>query len=265
MVTEDVRFKEHSGIDLKSLLRAASGVLTGQFKGGGSTLTMQLAENLYKTSTANRGSLYNIRIAGSIVTKLKEYIIAVKLEQAYTKEEILAMYLNTVPFGSNSFGIKVAAKTFFNKLPSQLTYKEAAVLVGSINAPTRFNPVYNPDNAMAKRTEVLYNLYQYNIIDRATFDSLKVEPFGLNYKVDNQNEGLATYFRSVIRNFLLSWTRENGYDLYDDGLKIYTTIDSRLQAYAEAAHGRIHGHTPGLFYRTFGRRYAMDRSGWRSN
>ncbi len=235
MVTEDVRFKEHSGIDLKSLLRAASGVLTAQFKGGGSTLTMQLAENLYKTSTANRGSLYDIRIAGSIVTKLKEYIIAVKLEQAYTKEEILAMYLNTVPFGSNSFGIKVAAKTFFNKLPSQLTYKEAAVLVGSINAPTRFNPVYNPDNAMAKRTEVLYNLFQYDIIDRETFDSLNAEPFGLNYRVDNQNEGLATYFRSVIKNFLLNWTRENGYDLYDDGLKIYTTIDSRLQAYAEAA------------------------------
>ena len=235
MVTEDLRFKEHSGIDLKSLLRAASGVLTGRFKGGGSTLTMQLAENLYNTSTANRGSLYSLPYAGSIITKLKEYIISVKLEQAYTKEEIMAMYLNTIPFGSNSFGIKVAAKTFFNKLPSQLTYKEAAVLVGSINAPTRFNPVYNPDNAMAKRTEVLYNLYKFDIIDRATYDSLKVEPFGLNYKVDNQNEGLATYFRSVIRNFLLSWTKENGYDLYDDGLKIYTTLDSRLQAYAEAA------------------------------
>lgn len=235
VVTEDLRFKDHSGIDLKALLRAAVGVLSGNFSGGGSTITMQLAENLYDTYKSNRGSLYNIPYAGAIITKLKEYIISVKLEQAYTKEEIMAMYLNTVPFGSNSFGIKVAAKTFFNKLPSQLTYKEAAVLVGSINAPTRYNPVYNPDNAMAKRTEVLYNLYQYDIIDRATFDSLKVESFGLNYKVDNQNEGLATYFRSVIRNFLLSWTRENGYDLYDDGLKIYTTIDSRLQGYAEAA------------------------------
>ena len=235
LVTEDIRFKEHSGIDLKGLVRAVIGKLTFQFKGGGSTITMQLAENLYKTSSANRGSLYDFSGVGQIITKLKEWIIAVQLEESYTKEEILAMYLNTVEYGSNSYGIKVAAKTFFNKLPSQLTYKEAAVLIGSINAPTRYNPVYNPENAIEKRTEVLYNLHKYGLIDRVSFDTLKVSDLGLNYKVDNHNEGLATYFRSVIGRDLLAWSKDHGYDLYDDGLKIYTTIDSRMQQYAEEA------------------------------
>ncbi|MEQ9303269.1 MAG: transglycosylase domain-containing protein, partial [Marinoscillum sp.] len=235
LVTEDIRFKKHSGIDLRGLIRAIIGKLTFQFKGGGSTITMQLAENLYSTSSTNRGTLYQYSGIGQIVTKLKEWIISVQLEQSYTKEEILAMYLNTVEYGSNSYGIKVAAKTFFNKLPAQLNYKEAAVLIGSINAPTRFNPVFNPENALAKRTEVLYNLHKYGLLDRVAYDSLKVSDFGLSYKVDNHNEGLATYFRSVIGRYLLNWTREHGYDLYDDGLKIYTTIDSRMQEYAEQA------------------------------
>ncbi|MFH6983216.1 transglycosylase domain-containing protein [Marinoscillum luteum] len=235
LVTEDIRFKKHSGIDLKGLLRAVIGKLTFQFNGGGSTITMQLAENLYSTSSANRGSLYKYSSVGQIITKLKEWIISVQLEQSYTKEEILAMYLNTVEYGSNSFGIKVAAKTFFNKLPSQLNYSEAALLVGAINAPTRYSPIMNPDNAMAKRTEVLYNLHKYGLLTRDTFDSLKTTDFGLTYLVDNHNEGLATYFRFVIRNFLLSWTKEHGYDLFEDGLKIYTTIDSRMQEYAEQA------------------------------
>ncbi|MEQ8549053.1 MAG: transglycosylase domain-containing protein [Cyclobacteriaceae bacterium] len=235
LVTEDIRFKKHSGIDLKGLTRAIIGKLTFQFKGGGSTITMQLAENLYSTSSENRGTLYEISGLGQLITKLKEWIIAVKLEQSYTKQEILAMYLNTVEYGSNSFGIKVAAKTFFNKLPSQLNYKESALLVGAINAPTRYSPILNPDLAMKKRTEVLYNVLKNDLITRASYDTLITSDFGLNYKVDNQNEGLATYFRSVIRNFLLNWCDENGYDLFDDGLKIYTTIDSRMQKYAEQA------------------------------
>ena len=235
LVTEDIRFKEHAGIDLKGLIRAIFGQLTGQFKGGGSTITMQLAENLYRTSSENRGSLYAVSGLGQVITKLKEWIISIQLEESYTKEEILAMYLNTVEFGSNSYGIKVAAKTFFNKLPAQLTYLESAVLIGSINAPTRYNPVYNPENAMNKRTEILHNLYKYDIFDRKAFDSLKIQPFGLNYKVDSHTQGLATYFRSVIRDFLLSWTKENGYDLFEDGLRIHTTIDSRMQGYAERA------------------------------
>jgi penicillin-binding protein 1A len=233
LVTEDIRFKEHSGIDLKGLSRAIFGKLTFQFRGGGSTITMQLAENLYTTSSENRGSLYDISGFGELITKIKEWIIAVKLEQSYTKQEILAMYLNTVEYGSNSFGIKVAAKTFFNKLPSQLNYKESALLVGAINAPTRYSPILNPDLALKKRTEVLYNVFKNDLITRASYDTLITSDFGLNYKVDNQNEGLATYFRSVIRTFLLKWSKQNGYDLFDDGLKIYTTIDSRMQIYAE--------------------------------
>lgn len=235
LVTEDVRFKNHSGIDLKGLARAVIGKLTFSFKGGGSTLTMQLAENLFKTNTAEQGTLYKSRTLGQVITKLKEWIIAVQLEKSYTKEEILAMYLNTVEFGSNSYGIKVAAKTFFNKLPSQLNYAESAVLVGAINAPTRWSPVLNPDNAHRKRTEVLWNLHKYGIIDRMQFDTLNRDSIQLNYKVENQNEGLATYFRTVAKNYLVNWAIENGYDLFDDGLKIYTTIDSRMQQYAEEA------------------------------
>ncbi len=235
LVTEDIRFKRHSGIDLRGLLRAVFGKVTFQFKGGGSTITMQLAENLYRTNSENQGSLYNVPGLGQIITKLKEWIIAVQLERSYTKEEILAMYLNTVEYGSNSYGIKVAAKTFFNKLPSQLNYLESATLIGAVNAPTRYSPILNPENAINKRSELLYNLFKYEVINREQYDSLRIQPLSLNYRVDNHNEGLATYFRTVVGNFLLNWTRENGYDLYDDGLRIYTTIDSRLQQYAEDA------------------------------
>lgn len=235
LVTEDVRFKHHSGIDLKGLTRAIFGKLTFSFKGGGSTITMQLAENLYKTNSNKRGTLYKYPSIGQIITKLKEWIISVQLEQSYTKEEILAMYLTTVEFGSNSYGIKVAAKTFFNKIPAQLTYPESAILVGAINAPTRWSPVLNPDNAMRKRTEILWKLTKHRLIKRMTFDSLNASPIGLNYKVDNQNEGLATYFRTITKNYLVNWANENGHDLFEDGLKIYTTIDSKLQQYAEEA------------------------------
>ncbi|MEQ9231607.1 MAG: transglycosylase domain-containing protein, partial [Cyclobacteriaceae bacterium] len=232
LVTEDIRFKDHSGIDLRGLLRAA---ITLGARGGGSTLSMQLAENLYRTNTDNRGPIYKIPKIGFVITKIKEWIIAVQLEKSYTKEEILAMYLNTIEFGSNSFGIKVAAKTFFNKLPSQLNYQESALLVGALNAPTAYSPILNPDRAKRKRTEVLFNVHKYDLITRDMYDSLKDSDFGLNYRVDNQNEGLAPYFRTVVGNFLRTWCAEHGYDLYDDGLKIYTTIDSRMQTYAEAA------------------------------
>ncbi|MEQ6118543.1 transglycosylase domain-containing protein [Reichenbachiella sp. MALMAid0571] len=235
MVTEDVRFTQHSGIDLLGLARALSGVLTFEFKGGGSTLTMQLAENLYKTITENRGSLYKYRKIGQVITKIKEYIISVQLEASYTKEEILAMYLNTIEYGNNSYGIQVAAKTYFNKLPSELNYKESAILVALINAPTRYNPVRNPEVATAKRTEILYNLYKYDKISKEEYDTLKVSDLGLEFKVSDHNTGPAQYFRSVIGNYLRYWAEEHGYDLYADGLKIYTTIDSRMQQYAENA------------------------------
>ena len=235
LVTEDIRFKNHSGIDVRSLVRAIFGKLTFTFQGGGSTITMQLAENLYKTNSTKRGSLYKYPFWGQIITKIKEWIIAVQLERSYTKEEILATYLNTIEFGSNSYGIKVAAKTFFNKVPAQLNYLESAVLVGAINAPTRWSPVSHPDNALRKRTEILWNLTKYGLINRETYDTLNATPIELSYKVDNQNKGLATYLRTRARIFLIAWATENGYDLFDDGLKIYTTIDSKLQQHAEEA------------------------------
>lgn len=237
LVTEDIRFKGHSGIDLRGLVRAVIGKLTFSFRGGGSTITMQLAENLYRTNSSQKGSLYKYASVGQLITKVKEWIIAVQLEKSYTKEEILAMYLNTIEYGSNSYGIKVAAKTFFNKLPSQLDYQESASLVGSINKPTAFNPVYNPESAKRKRTEVLWNVHKYGLIDREFYDSLDNKVLELNYLVESQNEGLATYFRTVAKSYLINWAKENGYDLFDDGLKIYTTIDSRMQQYAEEAIG----------------------------
>ena len=235
LVTEDIRFSKHSGIDLRGMIRALVGVLTFNFSGGGSTITMQLAENLYGTSTVNRGTLYKFPKVGAVITKIKEYIISVILERNYTKQEIMAMYLNTIPFGSNAFGIKVACETYFNKLPDEINYKEAAVLVGLINASTKWNPVLNPDNAKRKRTEILWNLHQNNKISRQEFDSLKFSDFDLHYRVDSHNEGLATYFRTVIRNYLVYWTRNRGYDLFDDGLKIYCSLDSRMQEVAEKA------------------------------
>ena len=235
LVTEDIRFNNHSGIDLKAILRAAVGKLTFSFNGGGSTITMQLAENLYRTNSDMQGTLYKYRTVGQIITKIKEWIIAVQLEKSYTKKEIITMYLNTIEFGSNSYGINVASKTFFNKLPSQLNYSESSVLVGLINAPTRWSPVLNPNNALRKRTEILWNLYKYNLITEDEFKIHNEEPITLSYLVENQNKGSATYFRTVVRNYLLQWAEKNGYDLFEDGLKIYTTIDSKLQKYAEEA------------------------------
>lgn len=235
MVTEDLRFTQHSGIDLRSLLRALSGLFTFEFKGGGSTITMQLAQNLYSTNTENRGSIYKIRKIGQVITKIKEYIISIQLEKSYTKEEIMAMFLNTYEFGYNSYGIKVAAKTYFNKLPSELNYKESAIFLGLINAATRNDPVRNPENALAKRTEVLYKLFKEDKISREEFDSLKVSDIGLQFNVSDHNTGQAQYFRTRAAAYLRYWAKQNGYDLYADGLKIYTTIDSRMQTYAEKA------------------------------
>jgi penicillin-binding protein 1A len=235
MVTEDLRFTQHSGIDLRSIARALSGLLTFQFKGGGSTITMQLAQNLYSTNTQNTGSLYKIRKIGQVITKIKEYIISVQLEKSYTKEEILSMFLNTYEFGYNSYGIKVAARTYFNKLPSELNYNESAIFLGLINAATRNDPVRNPENAIAKRTEVLYKLHKNNIISEEVYNSLKVSEIGLHFNVSDHNTGQAQYFRTRAGAHLRYWAKENGYDLYADGLKIYTTIDSKMQACAEKA------------------------------
>ena len=239
LATEDIRFDEHSGIDAKSIFRAIFGVLTFNQRGGGSTLSQQLAKNLFGTRTEEYdGSLLkkiknnNIK---KVIQKSKEWIIAVELEKNFTKQEILAMYLNTVDFGGNSFGINVAARTFFNTTPDSLKIQEAAVLAGLVQRPSFFHPVRNPNNATGRRNVVLGQMLKYEYITDEAFDSLAQLPLETDYEVQNQNVGLATYFRTVTGNFLRDWATKNGYDLYGGGLKVYTTLDSKMQAYAEEA------------------------------
>lgn len=236
LASEDHRFEEHSGIDLMGLLRAVTGVLTFQYAGGGSTITMQLAENLFKTMTENEGLLYKVPGVRGIVIKTKEWIIAARLERNFTKKEILAMYLNTVSFGSNAYGIKTATETFFAKAPSELNYQESAVLIGLLQGTTAFSPVYNYDRSIKKRNQVLDKIARHDHLSKSELDSLKSLPIDLtSYDVANHNTGLATYFRSMIKYELTLWANDHGYDLYEDGLKIYTTIDSRMQKMAEDA------------------------------
>lgn len=242
LVTEDIRYYDHSGIDLKGLVRASYGVFkniltfgASGLEGGGSTITQQLAKNLFKIRRENKGKLSDVPFLGLVISKVKEWIVSIRLEEFYTKKEILAMYLNTAEYGSNSYGIKVASKTYFNKLPSELNYNESSIIVGLLNKPTKYNPYFNPENALKKRAEIFYNLYKYEIINKTIYDSLKNSGLGLTYKVENQNAGQATYFRTVVRNYLISWAKENNYDLFSDGLKIYTTINSQMQAHAEKA------------------------------
>jgi penicillin-binding protein 1A len=240
VISEDIRFYNHSGLDLKAYLRAIKGLVTFSPAGGGSTITQQLAKNLF-TQAEDRsldGSIAKLgKLPRRLIQKTKEWIISVNLEENFTKEEILAMYLNTSDFSSNAFGIKVAAKTYFNKLPSELNLQESAILVGMLQAPSLFNPYRNPKNALKKRNEVLYKIYKegYKIKTKAQFDSIKALPIKLDYKVQNQNQGLATYFRTMVSKYLMDWCKEKGIDLWNSGLKIYTSIDSRLQRYAEEA------------------------------
>lgn len=243
VATEDVRFYDHAGIDARSLARVFFKTLVGRHSssGGGSTITQQLAKNLFPRERKSK--------LGLIHSKFKEWIVAVKLEHNYSKEEILAMYLNTVDFGSNAYGIETAAHTFFDKSPSELTVDEAAVLVGLLKAPTSYSPVLHPDNAMRRRNVVLSQMNSYN--DPATgekylsdedYDKLKEKPIDMShYRPISHNDGAAPYLREYIRGYMKDWCgshkKSDGtyYDVHKDGLRIYTTIDSRLQRYAEKA------------------------------
>ena len=232
--TEDIRFEQHSGVDIKGLFRVLfKTVIARQDAGGGSTLTQQLAKNLFPRAQMSKLQL--------VVRKFKEWIIATRLERSYTKEEILAMYLNTVEFGHNAFGIKSAAITFFNKTPDQLSVSESAILVGLLKAPTYYSPVRNPENSRLRRNVVLAQMMKYNFISKQQFDSLSHLPIKLNFQPDDHLAGVATYFREFLRLELAKWCREHRkadgteYNLYRDGIKIYTTIDSRMQRYAEEA------------------------------
>lgn len=238
IATEDVRFYKHSGIDFR---RFVSAVLFLGKRGGASTITQQLAKNLFPRKRFDN-------VFTKATTKLKEWITAVRIEQRYTKEEIITMYLNTVEFGGNAFGIRSAAKVFFSKTPAELTETESAMLVGMLKGITKFNPIRNPERAMARRNTVLNQMRKYDFITNEQYAELSQQPIELNYQEDDHNEGLAPYFREVLRLELLEWCKDNGYNLYKDGLKIYTTINSKLQQYAEAAVEKHIKDMQGKFY-----------------
>jgi len=232
---EDERFTEHSGIDERALFRVAFGVITGRKKGGGSTITQQLAKNLFP-----RGE--NLSKPKLVLRKFQEWITATKLEHNYSKEEIIAMYLNTVAFGHNAFGIRSAASTFFDKNPKDMTIEECALMAGVVNAPTRFSPVRNPERSMGRRNLVLQKMADNGFITQAECDSISLIPIDMShFSIKDHNSGQATYFREFLRGELNEWakntTRADGqpYNIYRDGLRIYTTIDSRMQRYAEEA------------------------------
>ena len=235
IATEDIRFYEHSGIDLNALISIPIYLMKGDNRGG-STLTQQLAKNLFKTrNEVSKGLLGRIPLIKTMIIKTKEWIMATRLEKTFTKEEILTMYLNTVDFGSNSFGIKVASSTYFDAKPSELTINECAVLVGLLKAPTSYSPVSNPKKCEERRNVVLGQMLKYSVISQEQFDSLSTSPLVVKFKAESHNDGSGTYFRNIVGNYLRDWCKENGLDLYADGLKIYTTLNSRIQQHAEAA------------------------------
>ena len=232
---EDERFTEHSGIDERALFRVAFGIITGKDKGGGSTITQQLAKNLFP-----RGE--NLSKPKLVLRKFQEWITATKLEHNYSKEEIIAMYLNTVAFGHNAYGIRSAASTFFDKKPKEMTIEECALMAGVVNAPTRFSPVRNPERSLGRRNLVLKKMAENGFITQAMCDSITQIPIDMShFSIKDHNTGQATYFREFLRGELNEWakntTRADGqpYNIYRDGLRIYTTIDSRMQRYAEEA------------------------------
>ncbi|MFN8299142.1 MAG: transglycosylase domain-containing protein [Chitinophagales bacterium] len=246
MATEDIRFFDHTGVDLRALVRVVKGVATHDGAGGGSTITQQLAKNLFP-----RDRLSKIQL---VARKLKEWIIAVKLERAYTKEEIMAMYLNTVPFSDNAYGIKSAAYVYFGKAVDSLKVEEAAVLVGMLKAPSSYNPRSKPEASKQRRNVVLDQMFNYKFITRAQRDSLFNLPIALDFHPDTHTEGLAPYFREYLRLWLKDWCAKNPkpdgtkYDIYKDGLRVYTTLDSRLQQYAENAQRRQLGEMQKIFF-----------------
>jgi len=263
VAAEDIRFTRHSGIDLKAFARVAYGLVTGKNMGGGSTITQQLAKNLFPRQP-------NRTFLGMVLIKFKEWVVAVKLERNYSKEEIIAMYFNTVDFGSHSFGIKSAARTFYNKDPNQLSVEEAATMVGILKAPTWFSPVRNPERATVRRNVVLAQMQKYNFISWEDFEEFREMPIDMsNFRIQDHVAGLAPYMREYLRiimharqpdqeryasrerfvedsirwadNDLHGWIHKNlkpdgsHYNLYKDGLRIYTTINATMQRYAEEA------------------------------
>ncbi|MEZ0540137.1 penicillin-binding protein 1A [Fibrella arboris] len=245
LATEDARFMKHSGIDFRSIARAITGILTFQntaSTGGGSTLTQQTAKNLFNTREEQyEGILGDLPVIRLVIAKTKEWILAVRLERNYTKQEIIMMYLNTVSFGNNTYGIKTAAKTYFNREPWQLSVEESATLVGLLKNPSLFDPRVFEDRSRERRNVVLSQMRKYKFLTTDQYVAYKIKPLKLDFNVENQNTNKAPYYCATIRDFLKNWikqyNKENGTELnlYTSGLKIYSTLDSRMQQAAEEA------------------------------
>lgn len=237
--TEDERYYDRPrgyAIDFVGMLAAAKDAVLHHDARGASTITQQLAKNMYKMRSNNStGLLGNIPGLKMLIVKTKEWIIATKLETIYDKKEILTMYANTVDFGSNAFGIKTACKTYFNTTPKELPTEQAAVLVGMLKATTTYNPISHYDNSLKRRNVVLTNMVKKAHLSQAEYDSISALPIKLEFSVETNYDGQAQYFREAISDYLSDWCEENGYDLYNSGLKIYTTLDTRMQKYAEEA------------------------------
>jgi len=234
--TEDERFYKHHGVDPIGLVGAVKDALVHKDARGASTITQQLAKNMFRVRTQySTGLLGKIPGVKMLIMKTKEWIIASKLEYLFEKNEILTMYANTVDFGSNAYGIKTACKTYFGTTPDKLTTDQAAVLVGMLKATTYYNPISHPDNSLKRRNVVLSNMVGHGDLSAEAFDSLKQKPIRLDYSVETNYDGQAQYFREAVADHLKDWCEENGYDLYTSGLKIYTTLDTRMQKYAEEA------------------------------
>jgi penicillin-binding protein 1A len=235
IATEDARFYKHGGVDFYSFFSSIRSTAKGDRRGG-STITQQLAKNLFETrKKKSQGFIKHIPIFRTIVFKCKEWITAYKIEHVYNKQQILTLYLNTVPFGNNSYGIKTASKKYFNKNPDAVNTDEAATLIGMLKATSTYNPIRYPDKALDRRNTVLKQMAKYNYITPAALAAYTAAPLNLDLSyVEDESQG-DSYIRRAVEKWLAKWCTDNDVDLYEDGLKIYTTIDSHLQQYAEEA------------------------------
>ncbi|MCC8409200.1 penicillin-binding protein [Mucilaginibacter sp. UR6-1] len=235
VATEDSRFYSHGGVDFLSFFSSMVSTAQGDRRGG-STITQQLAKNLFSTrKKKSRGVLSRVPGLGTVIYKFKEWLTAYKIEHLYTKQQILTMYFNTVPFGNNSFGIKTATLKYFNQQPDKVDPAQAATLIGMLKATSTYNPIRNPERSTERRNIVLAQMHKYNFISEAEQQRYSKAPMKLDLSYVDQDSHGDSYLRRAVEKWLDKWCKENDYNLYEDGLKIYTTIDSRLQKYAEEA------------------------------
>lgn len=235
VATEDVRFYNHSGVDFYGFLTSMLSTAKGDRRGG-STITQQLAKNLFETrKKKSQGIIKHIPFIRTLVFKCKEWLTALEIEHVYNKQQILTLYFNTVPFGNNSFGIKAASLKYFDKSPDSISQSQSAMLIGMLKATSTYNPIRNPERSTERRNTVLAQMQKYGYITKTQYDEDIAQPLNLDLSYVEDESAGDSYLREAVEKWLDKWCKEKGYNLYEDGLKIYTTIDSRLQQYAEEA------------------------------